>query len=237
MIDLHYDEDLLSIFCISQYWQTLLQDLDQHDVSQCFNRCEKIWILFSPTSENLAVYARTVDFDCRFVKINSKLQEGIIIRTTQVKTLVLLFNALYVTYIIVSSFLSEILFSAAETLLTMSCMLLNHLFVLAHIMSHFLKDLKTYTHCLWQVLTLKFKDLLCYALCSWIDLSLKLKHMLKSTKSELSAVLFKPLSVITQLWESFFASMHYDFFCSCESYKVDIESHIKQSHTKINEFW
>ncbi len=176
-----------------------------------------------------------VDFDHRFVKINSKLQEGIIIRMTQAETLVLLFSVLHVTYITVGSFLSEILFSAAETLLTMSCVLLNHLPVLAHVFNHFLKNLDAYTHCLQHVLDLKFKDLLFYTLCSWIDLSLRLKHMLKSAKSKLSAALCTSLSAITELWESSTALMHYDFTCSCKSYKVDIESHIKESHTKVDE--
>ena len=131
-------------------------------------------------------------------------------------------------------FLGGILFSAAETLPTMSCVLLNQLPVLAHAFSNFLEDLDAYTRCLRHVLDLESKDLLSYALCSWIDLSLGLKHMLKSAKPELSAALCAPLSVITQLWESSAALTHYDFTCPCGSYEVDIGSHITESHAKVD---
>ncbi len=170
-----------------------LQDLGDHGVSQCFDRCEKIWILFPPTAENLALYAPTVGFDHRFFKIGSKLQGGIIMRTTQAETLILPSGALRVTYTTVGGFLGGILFSAAETLPTMSCVLLNHLPVLKHVFDHFLEDLDAYTRCLRHVLALESKDLLCYALRSWIDLSLGLKHILKSTKPDLSAALRIPL--------------------------------------------
>jgi len=134
----------------------------------------------------------------------------------------------------VGGFLGGILFSAAETLPTMSCVLLNHLPVLTHVFDHFLEDLDAYTRCLRHVLGLESKDLLFYALRSWIDLSLGLKHMLKSAKPDLSAALRTPLSVITELWESSTALMHYDFTCPCGSYEVDIGSHIKESHTKVD---
>ena len=83
--------------------------------------------------KNLVLYASMIDFDYRFYKIDLKLQKEIITKITQAEMLILSFNAFYVIYITVSSFLNKILFSAAETLFTISYILLNHLSILTHI--------------------------------------------------------------------------------------------------------
>lgn len=199
-------------------------------MSQCFGRCEKIWILFPPTSENLAAYANTVGFDRRFAKVGSKLHGGIIIKTTQAEALILPSGALHITCTTAGGFLGGIMFSVVETLPTMSRVLVNHLPVLTHIMNQFREDLETYTRCLDQTLAMGSRELLPHVLRSWIDLSSKLENTCKTINPELFGMLNKSLSALNELWESFVTSTHHDFNCPCGTWTVDIGDHVRRHH-------
>lgn len=189
-----------------------------------------MWILFPPTSENLAAYANTVGFDHRFAKVGSKLHGGIIIKTTQTETLILPSSALHITYTTTGGFLGGILFSAAETLPTMSRVLVNHLPVLTHIMDQFREDLNTYTRCVNQTLAMGSKHLLPHVLHSWIDLSSVLESTRQTVDPECFNMLRKSFSALEGLWQSFVNSTHHEFTCSCGFWARDIAAHVRRHH-------
>ena len=114
----------------------------------------------------MRLYISLAGFSNRLARIGSELHRGIIIKTTSADALDLPAGALHAVFTTVGRLLGGINYSTSESLPTMSCLLIAHLFIFRHISNAVLEDLQMYTNALLLTLNMDSPELVPYALRS-----------------------------------------------------------------------
>src|SRR6201999_2131950 len=135
---------------------------------------------------------------------------------------------LHAVFTTVGGFLGGINYSTAESLPTMSRLLIAHLPIYQQSSSTVLEDLQMYTDALLLTLDMDAPSLVPYALRSWVDLCPHLQAILDS--KHVNPEFTDHVSEVQKKLERFARNSHYPLECACGCPANDIGEHFAVSH-------
>jgi len=153
-------------------------DGNRHGISHTLGSCEKIWLLFPPTENNLKVFMSTVGHYGRLAKSLDRLEEGYICRTRSSQAIYLPPGWLHATFTTAGGLLVGINFDVMETLPQMSFGLGIHLKYFEYEPKYVEEDLDVYFKCLLKSLEDKDEYLVRTSILpSWAELCSSIKNI------------------------------------------------------------
>jgi hypothetical protein len=176
----------------------------------------------------LRLYISSAGFGNRLARIGSELRGGIITKTTSAHALDLPAGTLHAVFTTVGGFLGGINYSTAESLPTMSRLLIAHLSIFRQVSNTVVEDLQTYTNSLSLTLDMDAPELVPYALRSWVDLCPHLQSVLESEHANTGLTHY--VSKAQKELEKFARNTHFALQCACGYFASDVGEHLADSH-------
>jgi len=194
-----------------------------------FGGCQKIWLLFPPTKNNLKLYIPEVGIPHKLKKIGADLEGGLIVQTDDEESLEFPSGTLHAVFTVAGGLIGGINYSEIESLPVMADMLAGHLEEFRE-ENTVLEDLDQYVKALRYALKLDKDKLLPWVLRSWVRVLPEIRRTMEESPSKKVQVIKAKLKELKPAFVQFAKGRHDCKKCACGKEVQDIGKHLQQYH-------
>ena len=204
--------------------ENILTVVDHLDgISTVIGSCVKLWLIFPPTSVNLALMGEADGQKAKFHRISERMEGGVIYKMTSADALYVPVGTIHIVFTIQGGFLFTIDFTTSISAKPMLKLITSGMDELKNKQDKLFDQKKFLVALEISLWNNKVES----ALRTWIEALVHLKHELAD-----NSILGKQ---VTKIWEDFFAERTAKGInCSCDSFQEgeSLEKHFWEEH-----FW